>query len=205
MSTCGTQIPVETVFVESLRYIKERAMEIVNRQFEETMKKQLNKEEKSPLKKGFNKLTNNKSSPTKEQISAHKIVHSVEDIQWMLSVPAIWSNRSKASMMEWAEKAGMIFGGHKKVKDHLVIVYGGFFSTPFSLFPRPVAGARVRDVRKTKTHGARRQLGKGKKRKTRQFMSRTVPHCKCKWKGEGKIDKIKECPRNPNHLGPIRV
>jgi len=44
----------------------------------------------------------------------------IKNIQWILTVPAIWSDRAKNKMERWAEKAGLI---SKKIFSHLRIVY----------------------------------------------------------------------------------
>eukprot|EP01084_Bolivina_argentea_P079170 143651_1 len=48
------------------------------------------------------------------------IVKNIDDIQWILTVPAIWSDRAKYKMEYWAQKAGLI---SKKIFNHLRIVY----------------------------------------------------------------------------------
>ena len=44
----------------------------------------------------------------------------IKDIQWILTVPAIWSHRAKHKMEKWAETAGLI---DKNIYRHLRIVY----------------------------------------------------------------------------------
>merc|ERR1719385_283942 len=47
-------------------------------------------------------------------------IKGTEDIQWLLTVPAIWSDRAKWKMERWALKAGLI---SDKIIEHLRIVY----------------------------------------------------------------------------------
>ena len=47
-------------------------------------------------------------------------VNDLERIQWVLTVPAIWSDKAKYKMELWAHKAGLI---RKDIKDHIRIVY----------------------------------------------------------------------------------
>ncbi|ETO02595.1 hypothetical protein RFI_34823, partial [Reticulomyxa filosa] len=44
----------------------------------------------------------------------------IKDIQWVLTVPAIWSDKSKGYMMKWAIKAGMV---DPSIPNHLIIAY----------------------------------------------------------------------------------
>ncbi len=50
-------------------------------------------------------------------------IKDVGEIQWVLTVPAIWSDEAKYWMRVWARKGGMIFGGDKSIFNHLIIVY----------------------------------------------------------------------------------
>jgi len=49
-----------------------------------------------------------------------RYIQGIEDVQWILTVPAIWSDRAKAKMERWAEKAELI---QPKIVNHLRIVY----------------------------------------------------------------------------------
>ena len=42
------------------------------------------------------------------------------DVQWTLTVPAIWSNRSKGIMIHCAERAGLI---SNDIPNHLIIAF----------------------------------------------------------------------------------
>ena len=42
------------------------------------------------------------------------------DVQWILTVPAIWSDKAKQQMKDWAVKAGLITGN---IPNQLKIVY----------------------------------------------------------------------------------
>ncbi len=50
-------------------------------------------------------------------------IKTVNEIQWVLTVPAIWSDKSKGMMKKWAEKGGMIGKRDKMIENHLIIVY----------------------------------------------------------------------------------
>lgn len=47
-------------------------------------------------------------------------VETTDDIQWVLTVPAIWDDLSKDLMKQWCVKAGLI---NKQISNHLKIVY----------------------------------------------------------------------------------
>lgn len=47
-------------------------------------------------------------------------IQGIADIQWILTVPAIWSDRAKFKMERWSQTAGLIGGD---ILDHLRIVY----------------------------------------------------------------------------------
>jgi len=47
-------------------------------------------------------------------------IENIDDIQWILTVPAIWSEKAKYKMEQWAFKAGLI---NKQIPNHLKIVY----------------------------------------------------------------------------------
>ena len=47
-------------------------------------------------------------------------IGGIEDVQWILTVPAIWNDRAKAKMERWSQYAGLI---DKRILDHLRIVY----------------------------------------------------------------------------------
>merc|ERR1712154_711978 len=47
-------------------------------------------------------------------------ISNVDDIQWILTVPAIWSEKAKYKMEQWAHRAGLI---NKEIPNHLKIVY----------------------------------------------------------------------------------
>ena len=47
-------------------------------------------------------------------------INEIKDIQWILAVPAIWSDRAKHKMERWAKTAGLI---DKNIYRHLRIVY----------------------------------------------------------------------------------
>eukprot|EP01084_Bolivina_argentea_P304262 525417_1 len=47
-------------------------------------------------------------------------IKSIDDIQWILTVPAIWSDRAKHKMDTWAQRAGLT---NKNIYNHLRIVY----------------------------------------------------------------------------------
>ncbi|ETO05692.1 hypothetical protein RFI_31704, partial [Reticulomyxa filosa] len=49
-----------------------------------------------------------------------KVVQKVEDVQWVLTVPAIWSNTAKNRMREAAILAGLI---NESIPDHLIIAF----------------------------------------------------------------------------------
>ncbi len=46
----------------------------------------------------------------------------LEDIQWVLTVPAVWKDKAKAKMKLWAAKAGLIYTGPKEIPNHLLLV-----------------------------------------------------------------------------------
>ncbi len=48
------------------------------------------------------------------------VERGIDEIQWVLTVPAIWTDKAKHLMKTWAVKAGLIFGGDKEKPDHLV-------------------------------------------------------------------------------------
>jgi len=50
-------------------------------------------------------------------------IDNVDQIQWILSVPAIWSNRAKYIMENCAQNAGMIHKGGRQIRNHLLIAY----------------------------------------------------------------------------------
>jgi len=47
-------------------------------------------------------------------------INGIQDIQWILTVPAIWSDRAKHKMEAWAQRAGLI---DRNIFNHLRIVY----------------------------------------------------------------------------------
>ena len=47
-------------------------------------------------------------------------IDNIDDIQWILTVPAIWSEKAKYKMEQWAAQAGLI---NKQIPNHLKIVY----------------------------------------------------------------------------------
>ena len=47
-------------------------------------------------------------------------IDNIDDIQWILTVPAIWSEKAKFRMEQWAHRAGLI---NKQIPNHLKIVY----------------------------------------------------------------------------------
>ena len=47
-------------------------------------------------------------------------IHSINDIQWILTVPAIWDDIAKDKMLKWIEKAGLI---SPNIKDHCILKY----------------------------------------------------------------------------------
>jgi len=47
-------------------------------------------------------------------------IDRIDDIQWILTVPAIWSEKAKYKMEQWAFRAGLI---NKEIPNHLKIVY----------------------------------------------------------------------------------
>ncbi len=47
-------------------------------------------------------------------------IGGIGDVQWILTVPAIWSDRAKFKMERWAQNAGLIDGD---ILEHLRIVY----------------------------------------------------------------------------------
>jgi len=53
---------------------------------------------------------------TKNKLS----IDNIDDIQWILTVPAIWSEKAKYKMEQWAFRAGLI---NKEIPNHLKIVY----------------------------------------------------------------------------------
>ncbi len=50
-------------------------------------------------------------------------ITKIDDIQWILTVPAIWTGKAKARMKRWVEDAGMIYKGARSIQDHLIIAY----------------------------------------------------------------------------------
>ncbi|ETO09642.1 hypothetical protein RFI_27739 [Reticulomyxa filosa] len=48
------------------------------------------------------------------------LVERIEDVQWVITVPAIWSNTAKNSMREAAHRAGLI---SDSISDHLLIAF----------------------------------------------------------------------------------
>ncbi len=49
-------------------------------------------------------------------------VPSLDEIQWVLTVPAVWSDNAKDKMKLWAGKAGLIYTGPKEIPNHLLLV-----------------------------------------------------------------------------------
>mmetsp|Transcript_54411 Transcript_54411/g.90133 ORF Transcript_54411/g.90133 Transcript_54411/m.90133 type:complete len:725 (-) Transcript_54411:82-2256(-) len=47
-------------------------------------------------------------------------IKTVDDVQWILTVPAIWSEKAKFKMEQWSIEAGLI---NKQIPHHLKIVY----------------------------------------------------------------------------------
>merc|ERR1712244_59656 len=47
-------------------------------------------------------------------------IDNIDDIQWILTVPAIWSEKAKYKMEQWAQSAGLT---NKEIPNHLKIVY----------------------------------------------------------------------------------
>merc|ERR1712154_488757 len=47
-------------------------------------------------------------------------IDSINDVQWILTVPAIWSEKAKYKMEQWAQSAGLT---NKEISNHLKIVY----------------------------------------------------------------------------------
>merc|ERR1712228_380034 len=47
-------------------------------------------------------------------------IENIDDIQWILTVPAIWSEKAKYKMEQWAQRAGLT---NKEIPNHLKIVY----------------------------------------------------------------------------------
>jgi len=47
-------------------------------------------------------------------------IDSINDVQWILTVPAIWSEKAKYKMEQWAQSAGLT---NKDISNHLKIVY----------------------------------------------------------------------------------
>merc|ERR1712129_278240 len=47
-------------------------------------------------------------------------IENIDDIQWILTVPAIWSETAKYKMEHWAQMAGLT---NKNIPNHLKIVY----------------------------------------------------------------------------------
>ncbi len=50
-------------------------------------------------------------------------VKDAKDIQWVVTVPAIWSDKAKRFMRYCAAKGGLIGEGEKYIKNHLIIAY----------------------------------------------------------------------------------
>eukprot|EP00485_Elphidium_margaritaceum_P019212 CAMPEP_0202731308 /NCGR_PEP_ID=MMETSP1385-20130828/187081_1 /ASSEMBLY_ACC=CAM_ASM_000861 /TAXON_ID=933848 /ORGANISM="Elphidium margaritaceum" /LENGTH=472 /DNA_ID=CAMNT_0049397601 /DNA_START=121 /DNA_END=1536 /DNA_ORIENTATION=+ len=66
-----------------------------------------------------------------------------EDIQWIITVPAIWSDRAKHKMTSWAIAAGLV---SKKIRNQLKIVYEPDCASL-------AIQHQMRNRRKSKTHG----------------------------------------------------
>ena len=47
-------------------------------------------------------------------------VNGIKDIQWIVTVPAIWNDTSKDKMLVWMKKAGLI---DPNIKDHCILKY----------------------------------------------------------------------------------
>ncbi len=87
-------------------------------------------------------------------------VSRIDDIQWILTVPAIWSDKAKGRMRKWAKEAGMIYSGKKAIEDHLIIVYEPDCCVPLSFFSIPYTPSR-----KNKTRCFHRRPNRAKQRK----------------------------------------
>ncbi len=44
------------------------------------------------------------------------------DVQWVLTVPGIWSNKAKQLMRKWAMEAKLTYGHERRIPNHLIIV-----------------------------------------------------------------------------------
>ena len=55
-----------------------------------------------------------------EQKQKIKLSNDMHSIQWIVSVPAIWSDESKDLMIKWFNLAGI---GNDNIKDHVLLRY----------------------------------------------------------------------------------
>eukprot|EP00490_Sorites_sp_Unknown_P026457 CAMPEP_0114672294 /NCGR_PEP_ID=MMETSP0191-20121206/42633_1 /TAXON_ID=126664 /ORGANISM="Sorites sp." /LENGTH=321 /DNA_ID=CAMNT_0001934231 /DNA_START=50 /DNA_END=1012 /DNA_ORIENTATION=- len=86
----GHEIDTEIVFVESFKYLYK---EII---------------------KGFKKDFRN------HKIDFKLNINDINDIQWIVTVPAIWDDAAKDKMIKWINKAGLT---NKNIKDHCILKY----------------------------------------------------------------------------------
>ena len=50
----------------------------------------------------------------------------MDSIQWIISIPAIWSDESKSLMLEWLKVAGI---GDKNIENQVKGIYNSSFSS----------------------------------------------------------------------------
>ena len=91
----GKEMKTETVFVAAFKY--------------------LHKE----LKKGFEDEFDNLERKFKRKFNIDNIDH-IRDIQWIVTVPAIWDDAAKDKMLKWINKAGLT---DKNIPNHCILRY----------------------------------------------------------------------------------
>ena len=89
-------VKTDILFVNGLKHLKNEAMQFLNN-------------DKVLRKLGYN-VRNKKK---------HEMLITVDDVQWILTVPAIWDDRAKQKMREWGIQAGLL---RKHYANHLKIV-----------------------------------------------------------------------------------
>eukprot|EP01083_Nonionella_stella_P132236 401976_1 len=108
ISINGEPCESKTVIIEALKFVKKNALDAMNG-WKHKRNKQNNDDDQE-----------HDVDEKDEQKERRGLNVTVNECQWALTVPAIWSNRSKGIMLHCAEKAGLL---NPKIPNHLIIAF----------------------------------------------------------------------------------
>jgi len=109
----NNMVNTELVFVESIKYLKNEALEFLNKNDDILTQLGLNDDDSD----SDDSDVDNKGNDDDNNGKKNKL--SVDDIQWILTIPAIWGDQAKHCMKNWGIQAGLL---NKDITNHLRVV-----------------------------------------------------------------------------------